>query len=872
MYHVLKYINENLQNELNLADTAKHFSYSKWYFCEAFKSFTGLTFTEYIRHRRMQLAAAEILNSKKLTEVALDCGYDTQCGFNKAFLKEFGCMPSEFRKDAYYYKKQYEERRKMYSLSDRCEILKHAAIEERPDDDFKSLQRDYYYFRGMYKGYEDEKSNESVVASGLCEVIQNVPPIIYDGELIVGYNYGSVESYDYGNINSFKASWPAVREKMKACGFSDFQLDEHYERKMHSGELLTVSEAKTSVSEKAKMLCSDLSIDSYLITSNHSVIGYEKVLQLGFEGLLEEVNSVCSDTPFYRGLKKICETACTFGERYAEEAERLIKNEQDENRKEELRRIALTCRRVPRKAAESFAEAVQSLWFAHIINTWEDFVNANSLGRLDQILYPYYKHDIDAGIITKKEAFELICCLWIKLYRDYDVQQSCVGGCDASGKSAVNELSYMMLDATEALGFIRCISVRFSPDTEKGFIRRALEVVAHVQKGVPFFFNDSVIIPALTSHGIELEDARDYTQIGCVETVIPGKSNPHAFSARCNFLRAVEYTFNNGKSVCVPGNEPGIDTGDLHSFKSFEQLKNAVFIQIEHMLDSLCQILKQQLIPAGDYYVRLYKSLLTKGCIESGLDFNKRGAKYDYYQVDFMGIPNLADSLEAIRELVFKNKRYTLDELFFQLANDWPDEAMRLEFLNKAPKFGNDIQSVDTLAAEIMSFGCDTLDKLSEKYQMNFQAQPFTFTCMATHGRIGWATPDGRHRGDNIAYSVSPMQGRDFNGFTALINSLCSLPTKKAPGCTSAIVEVEPNLFSDKNLSAFVDILLTAAAQGLCNVQFNVVDACILRDAQLHPENHRNLAVRVSGFSQKFCLLDKNMQDHIIARTKHQFL
>ena len=872
MYDVLKYINENLQYELNLTDIAKRFSYSKWYFCEAFKSFTGLTFTEYIRHRRMQLAATEVLNGKKITEIAQECGYDTQCGFNKAFLKEFGCMPSEFRKNEQYYKKQYEERRKMYSLSDRCEILKQAAMNEKPNDEFKSAQRDYYYLRGMYKGYEAEQTNESVVASGLCEVIQNVPPIIHDGELIVGYNYGSVDSYDWGDLNSLKVNWPVFKEKMKSGGFSDSELEEYYEKKLQSYKLFSVSGPDTAVSEKAMMLSSDSAIGAYLITSNHSVIGYEKVLRLGFEGLLEEVERCSSDTPFYRGIKKLCKAACTLGERYAEEAEKAAENESNPNRQEELRQIAQICRQVPRKGARSFAEAVQSLWFAHIINTWEDFINANSLGRLDQILYPYYKHDIEAGIITKKEAFELICCLWIKLYRDYDVQQSCVGGCDSTGKSAVNELSYLMLDATEALGFIRCISVRFSPDTEKSFIRRALEVVGHVQKGVPFFFNDSVMIPALTSHGIDLEDARDYTQIGCVEPVIPGKSNPHAFSARCNFLRAIEYSFNNGKSLCMPELEPGIPTGELSSFKSFDQLKHAVFTQIENMLDSVCQILRQQLLPAGDLFVHLYKSLLTEGCVQSGLDFNKRGAKYDYYQVDFMGIPNLADSLEAIRELIFKSKRYSLDELFFQLKNDWPDEAMRLDFLNKAPKFGNDIPSVDSLAAEIMGFACDTLDKLSKKYGMNFQAQPFTFTCMTTDGRIGCATPDGRHRGDNIAYSVSPMQGRDFNGFTALINSLCSLPTTKAPGCTSAIVEVEPKLFSDKNLSAFADILLTAAAQGLCNIQFNVVDADILRDAQLHPENHRNLAVRVSGFSQKFCLLDKNMQDHIIARTKHQFL
>ena len=451
------------------------------------------------------------------------------------------------------------------------------------------------------------------------------------------------------------------------------------------------------------------------------------------------------------------------------------------------------------------------------------------------------------------------------------MQQSCVGGCDAEGKSAVNDLSYLMLDATEALGFIRCLSVRYDENTEKAFLRRALEVVGHVQKGVPFFFNDSVFIPALTSHGISLEDARDYTQIGCVETVIPGKSNPHAASAKCNILRAVEYVFHNGRSTLHPENTPGLQTGDPDSFNTFESFKAAVYRQIHHMLNCTCQILRQQLARASGE-AHPYKSLLTEGCLESGRDFNNRGAKYDYYQVDFMGIPNLADSLEAIRTLVYKEKRYTLAQLKEQLENNWPDEAMRLEFLNKSPKFGNDILSVDALAAEIMDFACDSLAEFSKTYGMDFHAQPFSFVWMVGEGRVGCATPDGRHCGDNIAYSVSPMQGRDFNGFTALINSLCALPTTKAPGSTSAIVEVEPALFSDQNLNSMTDIMLAAAKNGLCNVQFNVADADILRDAQLHPENHQNLAVRVSGFSQKFSLLDKDMQDHIIARTKHKYL
>ena len=872
MYDVLKYINENLQNKLTLEETAERFAYSKWYFCEAFKKFAGITFTDYVRHRRMQLAASEVMAGKRFTDIAQDCGYDTQSGFNKAFLREYGCLPGEFKKDEQYYRKQYEERRKMYSVSDRCEILKRMTIEELPDQLFKSAQRDFYYLRGAYKGYEQERTNENIIASGLCEVLENVPPLIYDGELIVGYNYGNIDSYDWGNMAHLKDDWSNIKACMKAGGFTDQELEEYYEKKLNIETLFDIPPADEPISEKTMELEKDITVLSYLITSNHSVIDYEKVLTLGFEGLLKEVEKYYEDTPFYRSVKKVCMAACSLGDKYAQEAQRLLDNQKDEKRAQELKQIRDNCRIVPRKPAQTFAQAVQSLWFAHIINTWEDYINANSLGRLDQILYPYYKRDIERGILTKGEAFELLCCLWLKLYRDYDVQQSCVGGCHQYGNSAVNELSYLMLDVTEALGFVRCLSVRYSPRTEKAFVQRALEVVGHVQKGVPFFFNDDVMIPALTDHGIDLEDARGYTQIGCVETVIPGKSNPHAVSGRCNFLRSMEYALNNGRSIINPELTPGLATGEPESFKSFEQLKEAVLAQLGNMLESTCQRVKYCIKPAGRHDLRPYKSLLTQGCLESGRDFNEQGAKYDYYQIDFMGVPNLADSLEAIRELVYKSKRYTLEQLIQQLKNNWPDEAMRLDFLNKAPKFGNDIQSVDSLAAEIVEYGCDKLKDLSAKYQLDFHAQPFTFVWMIGEGRIGAASPDGRRQGENIAYSVSPMQGRDFNGFTALINSLCALPTKKTPGTTSAIVEVEPKLFSDKNIPVFADIMLAAAEKGLSNVQFNVADADTLRDAQLHPEKYRNLAVRVSGFSQKFYLLDKDMQDHIIERTKHKYI
>ena len=756
----------------------------------------------------------------------------------------------------------------MFTLSERCARLRDEA------ENFKELsrricfQREYHFTRGCVEA--GDAPNEIIVASGQAAVIRGSRPIIQDGELIVGWNYGDGELGEQWKPVPGNAADYAV---MAENGFGGDEIDWYYMHKPEADKHMRPPPPLPESGERERLLEGERAILARCVTANHTVLGYEQVLRLGFAGLAEKADGYAAqngDSPFYRGVKTVLDAACGLGDKYAEEAERLAAAERRPARAAELAQIAESCRRVPRNPAESFRDAVQSLWFAHIINTWEDYINANSLGRLDQILYPYYRRDIERGAITPEEAFELICCLWIKLYRDYDVQQSCVGGCLADGSPAVNDLSRMMLDATEALGFVRCLSVRFSPEAgaDRAFVRRALQVAGNMGKGVPFFFNDGVMIPALTAAGIPLEDARGYTQIGCVETVIPGKSNPHAVSGEINLLKAMEYALGNGESMLNPGTFPGLATGDPQRWESYADARDAAFTQMDFMLDTCCRQVAERYIP-GRWDIKPFKSALTEGCVESGTDYNSRGALYDYYQIMLEGIPNLADSLAAVKKLVFEDRRYDMAQLLAALRADFPDEAVRLDFINKAPKYGNDIAEVDEIAAEIMDFACDRLARLSEKYGHAFHAQPFTFLWMLPAGKLTAATPDGRRAGETLAYSVSPMQGRDYNGLTALLNSISGLPTKKAPATASAIVEVDPVLFSEENLDQLTDIFLGAAERGLANVQWNCVGAETLMEAQKYPDKYKNLAVRVSGFSQKFNLLDKDLQDHIIARTKH---
>ncbi len=763
----------------------------------------------------------------------------------------------------------------MYKLSDRCSALRDEAVSKRKYMKKYCAQRNVYFSLGGALAAQNEQGIYSVVSSAVSNVLNKFTPVIIPGEIITGFNFGDGKFDDF----YIPQNTPEDIEIMKENNISNddiekfFSIDKFYRDELFLYGYNLGDESTAGLTECEIQASEEWSALGRVISSNHTVLGYEQVVKLGFEGILNKIiefKKKNGNNDLYSGAEQICLEALKMGEKYADLAQKLLDSQDENYDANDLKSIIEVCSNVPRYPARSFKEAVQSLWFAHVINTWEDIINANSIGRLDQILYPYYRHDIEKGIITKEEAFEIICCLWIKLYRDYDVQQSCVGGDNVDGECCVNDLSYMMLDATEALDFIRCMSVRFSKNTPKEFIKRALEVVGHVQKGVPFFFNDDVMIPALINAGIAPDDACNYTQIGCVETVIPGKSNPHAVTGETNFLKAIEYVLCRGKSMRHPDYSPGKDTGDLDNLDSFESFLNAVKVQIDNIMDLTCSQVKK--LFERCISPKPYKSILTEGCLESGRDFNCKGALYDYYQIMIGGVPNLADSLCVINKFVYKQKKYSLSQLKSILESDFPDERIRMEFINKSEKFGNNSEEPDSLAREIIDYACDRLEELSKKYGMNFHAQPFTYLWMIDHGHHSAASPDGRKCGDPIAYSVSPMQGRDFNGLTAIMNSISSLPTKRTPGTTSAIVEVDPKLFCDKNIDALTDILVASGKKGLSNVQFNTVDAEMLIDAQKYPEKYNNLAVRVSGFSQRFNLLNKELQNHIIGRTKHSCL
>ncbi|MBQ9855472.1 MAG: helix-turn-helix domain-containing protein, partial [Clostridia bacterium] len=424
MNRALKYIHDHIGEKLSVADLAGRFGYSKWYFCTRFREYTGRTFVEYVRHYRIQLAAQDILAGKKVMDVAVACGYDTPGGFNKAFLKEFGCLPAEYRRQVRESQLYYEKRRiSMFQLSDRCSILREEAVNRKEYHRYYDVQALTYALLGQAEAFKEGANFSEAVAAGIVRTIDSFTPFIAPGELVVGFNYAGMEWIDYSN----REAADRMISSMPDNGISEEDIAAFRELIAMDGRWRTdgnrhlinapVKEPRTEAEEQA--LAEWAAIGRH-IGGNHSVIGHEKVLKLGFEGLLKEVEAweaKNGDCELYRSAKRICRAACQMGEKYAKKAEELLASGDENYRAEDLRKIIDVCRNVPKKPAASFLEAVQAFWFSHILNVWEDGINANSLGRLDQIFYPYYKADIEKGVLTKEEAFEILCCLWIKLYR-----------------------------------------------------------------------------------------------------------------------------------------------------------------------------------------------------------------------------------------------------------------------------------------------------------------------------------------------------------------------------------------------------------------------------------------------------------------------
>ena len=678
----------------------------------------------------------------------------------------------------------------------------------------------------------------------------------------------------------------------------------------------------------------------------HVTVNYGDVLKEGFSGIrqravkaLEAMNvgdaDYCRHSQFLQAVIISCDAAITFAKRYAELAEAEALKESDPTRKQELLTIAKNCRNVPEKGAASFWEACQSFWFVQLLLQVESSGHSISPGRFDQYMYPYYKKDMDAGKITIEEAQELIDCVWVKLndlnkardaasaegFAGYSMFQNLiVGGQDKDGLDVTNDLSFMCIDASHHVFLPQpSLSIRVWNKSPQEFLLKAAELT-RTGIGLPAYYNDEVIIPALMSRGLTLQDAREYNIIGCVEPQKSGKTDGWHDAAFFNMCRPLELVFSNGWDK---NEQIGRETGDVTGMKSFQEFYDAYKAQMEYMIslmvnaDNAIDMAHRERCPLP------FLSSMVEDCIGRGESVQEGGAVYNFTGPQGFGIANVADSLYAIKTLVYEQKKITMEELKAALAHNFgkglsEDSVKEIterivgeiagkgrnvtasdmeqiatavtamvreengknreryeeirELLSEAPKFGNDIPEVDALARDAAYTYTRPLEKYRNPRGGQFQAGLYPVSANVPLGAQTGATPDGRYANTPVADGVSPSAGKDTHGPTSAANSVSKLDHYIASNGTLFNQKFHPSaLAGQKGLENFVALVRGYFDQKGSHMQFNVVDRETLLDAQKNPDKYKGLVVRVAGYSALFTTLSKSLQDDIIRRTEQGF-
>lgn len=636
----------------------------------------------------------------------------------------------------------------------------------------------------------------------------------------------------------------------------------------------------------------------------HCAVDYGRMLRVGLkdykrraEEKLEALDLTdyrnIQKSYFYRAILIVAEAVKNFAGRYAALAAELAGKEVDGRRKAELLEMSRILTKVPYGPAESFREAVQGLWLVHLVLQIESNGHSLSFGRMDQYLNPYYEVDIREGRITEDEADELMCNLWLKTYTINKIrswshtqfsagsplyQNVTVAGQTADGKDATNPMSWLILKSVAQCHLTQPnLTVRYHHGLTDEFMKECVEVV-RCGFGMPAFNDDEVIIPSFIAKGVKPEDAYNYSAIGCVETAVPGK-----WGYRCtgmsflNFPKALLIAMNDGVDP-ASGTKLCEGIGHFKEFTEFGQVLECWDKVIREMcrqctiIDATCDMVLEQ--DTAD----ILCSALTDDCIERGLNMKEGGAVYDFISDLQVGIANLADSLAAMKKVVFEEGRVTPAELWDALQSDFAgdgNERIR-ELLLAAPKYGNDDDYVDQLVVDAYNVYIDEMKKYhNTRYGRGpiggvYYAGTSSISANVPQGAGTLATPDGRKAGEPLAEGCSPSHAADKNGPTAVFKSVSKLPTEEITGGVLLNQKVTPQMLSKEENKEKLIMLLRTFFNRLhgYHVQFNVVSRDMLLDAQKHPENYRDLIVRVAGYSAFFHVLSRKTQDDIIERTE----
>lgn len=796
--------------------------------------------------------------------------------------------------------------------------------------------------------------NEPIVirrAKAFEHILKNIPIVIRDEELIVGST--TVAPRSCQTYPEFSWEWmEAELDTVETRSADPFYISEQTKedlRKVHKyWKDKTTSDLATAYMAPEALRAMEHNIfttGNYFYNGvGHVTVKYEEVLAIGYEGIMARAQKEldkCSPgdadyvkrSHFLEAVIISCQAAMDYARRYSELAKKEAAACSNPTRKAELLKIAANCERVPAKGATSFYEACQSFWFVQQLLQIESSGHSISPGRFDQYMYPYYSKDRDAGAITREFAQELMDCIWLKLndlnkcrdaasaegFAGYSVFQNLIaGGQNKDGVDVTNDLSFMCIQASMHVMLPQpSFSVRVWNGTPHDFLIRAAELV-RTGLGQPAYYNDEVIIPALISRGLTLEDAREYNIIGCVEPQKAGKTEGWHDSAFFNMCRPLELVFSNGVDR---GEQISIKTGNVESMTTFEEFYAAYKKQMEYNISLMVNADNAIDVAHAERCPLPFLSSMVDDCIAKGKSLQEGGAVYNFTGPQGFGVANMADALYAVRQLVFEEKKITLGEmkellelnygkgldevslsdLTISIASNMKaagkqvgEQEIRailaqvkalsesedvkrrgqelLDMIEEVPKFGNDIPEVDAFARDVAYTYTKPLETYKNPRGGMYQAGLYPVSANVPLGAQTGATPDGRLAHTPVADGVSPSAGKDVQGPTAAANSVSKLDHFIASNGTLFNQKFHPSALSGREgLENFTALIRTYFDQKGSHMQFNVVDRETLLDAQRNPDKYRHLVVRVAGYSALFTTLSKSLQDDIIRRTEQGF-
>ncbi|MBN1329970.1 MAG: glycyl radical protein [Candidatus Heimdallarchaeota archaeon] len=622
-----------------------------------------------------------------------------------------------------------------------------------------------------------------------------------------------------------------------------------------------------------------------------------KIFQKGFNDFIDEIEQNITKLDFsndleafniheqLKAMKIAAEAIINFAKRYAKEAREQAKLTSSTIRSIELGEIANICDNVPANAPRTFREALQYYWFVHLgviteLNTWDSF----NPGRLDQHLYPFYKNELAQGKLTREQAKEMLQAFWLKFnnqpappkvgvtaeesntYTDFCTIN--LGGLKEDGSDGVNELSYLLLDVIEEMRILQPSSmVQISEKTPDDFLKRALKIIK-TGFGQPSIFNTDSIIKEMLRVGKSIQDARNGGASGCVETGAFGKE-AYILTGYFNLVKILEITLNNGIDT-RSGKKIGLETGDVSTFNSFDELFDAYKKQVNYFINikidgnNIIERLWAEHLPAP------FLSIIIDDCITKGKDYNAGGARYNSNYIQGVGLGSITDSLTSIKYNVYDNRNISMKELLETLESNFHDkEYLRQALICKTPKYGNDDDYADNIMKDIFEMYFSGIDGRPNMKGGEYRINLLPTTVHVYFGSVVGAMPDGRKAFEPLSEGISPVQGADVHGPTAVLKSAGKIDHIRTGG-TLLNQKFTPNFFAtDEGITNISHLIRAYFKMGGHHIQFNVVSAKTLREAQKNPEKYRDLIVRVAGYSDYFINLGTKLQDEIIRRTEH---